>query len=75
MGSNATGFIKSSWLWKGGSAMNSTITIDWKFIAALGASATAIIFTLKMDSEGVENVSTHIADACRDYAISSNKGC
>ncbi len=55
--------------------MNSTITIDWKFIAALGASATAIIFTLKMDSEGVENVSTHIADACRDYAIASNEGC
>lgn len=54
--------------------MNSTITIDWKFIAALGASATAIIFAIKMDSEAVENVSTHIADACRDYAIASNEG-
>ena len=53
--------------------MNSTITIDWKFVAALGASATAVIFALKMDSEAVEKVSTHIADACRDCAIASGE--
>lgn len=53
--------------------MNSTITIDWKFIAALGASVTGIIFAVKMDADAVENVSTHIADACRDYAISSTE--
>ena len=57
---------------KGGSAMNLTVTIDWKFIVALGTSAVGIIFAVKMDSTAAERVSTHAVDACKEYAIAGN---
>lgn len=50
--------------------MTSTITIDWKFIAALGGSAVGVIFALKMDSAAAERVSNHVIDACKEANFS-----
>jgi len=52
--------------------MNLTINIDWKFIVALGATTVGIIFAVKMDASAAERVSTHVADACKEYAIAGN---
>ena len=38
--------------------MNFVVTIDWKFVVALGSAA--------------ERVSTHVADACKEYAFAVN---
>ena len=38
---------------------NLSVTIDWKFVVALGASAVGIIFAVKMDDYAAERVSTH----------------
>ena len=37
---------------------NLSVTIDWKFVVALGASAVGIIFAVKMDDYAAERVST-----------------
>ncbi|MCQ2081361.1 MAG: hypothetical protein MJZ11_06850 [Lachnospiraceae bacterium] len=55
--------------------MNLTINIDWKFIVALGATTVGIIFAVKMDASAAERVSTHVADACKEYAIAGNGNC
>ena len=60
---------------KGGSVMNLTINIDWKFIVALGATTVGIIFAVKMDASAAERVSTHVADAYKEYAIAGNGNC
>ena len=52
--------------------MNLNVTIDWKFVVALGAGATAIIFAVKMDAAAAERVSIHAADACKEYAVACN---
>ena len=52
--------------------MNLSITIDWKFVVALGTTAVGVIFAIKMDSAAAERVSTHVADACKEYAIAGN---
>lgn len=52
--------------------MNFTVNLDWKAFAALGASAVAIIFAVKIDAFSAERVSTCMVDACRDYAITMN---
>lgn len=55
--------------------MDLTILIDWKFIAALGVSTVGIIFASKMDAAAAERVSTHVADACKEYAVAGNGDC
>lgn len=55
--------------------MNVSITIDWKFVVALGTTVVGIIFAVKMDSAAAERVSTHVADACKEYAIAGNSNC
>ena len=57
---------------KGGSAMNFVITLDWKFVVALGTAAVGVIFAVKMDGSAAERVSTHAVDACKEYAIAGN---
>lgn len=59
-------------LQKGGSAMNFSITIDWKTVVALGVTTVGTIFAMKMDGAAVERVSTHLIDAHRAYAIAGN---
>ena len=52
--------------------MDLAIDFDWKFIVALGASAVSIIFAVKLDASAAERVSTHVVDACKEYAIAGN---
>lgn len=52
--------------------MNLLVTIDWKFVAALGAAVCGIILTSKMDSDAAERVSTHTVDACKECAVAAN---
>ncbi len=52
--------------------MNFVVTIDWKFVVALGLAATATIFAVKMDASAAERVSTHIVDTCKEYAFAAN---
>lgn len=52
--------------------MNFNVTIDWKFVVALGTATVGIIFATKMNSEAVERVSIHAVDACKELAIAGN---
>ncbi len=52
--------------------MNLNVTIDWKFVVALGTAAVGVIFAVKMDGTAAERVSTHAVDACKEYAIAGN---
>ena len=54
--------------------MTCTIQIDWKFVAALGASAVALVLTCKVDSSTAKEVLTQGVGACKDcvVAYSSN---
>ena len=52
--------------------MNLNVTIDWKFVVALGAATVGTIFAVKMDASAAERVSTHVADACKEYAFAVN---
>ncbi len=49
--------------------MHSVVTIDWKFVVALGGSVVAVIFSKKLDSAAVERVSISMIEAAKDYAI------
>ena len=49
--------------------MSFIVTLDWKFVLALGGSVTGIIFAAKMGEAAVERVSTHAVDAYKEYAI------
>ena len=55
--------------------MNLNVTIDWKFVVALGTVVVGTMFAVKMDSDAVERVSIHAIDACRDYAVAGNSDC
>ena len=61
--------------WKGGSAMNLVVTIDWKFVVALGTAAAGIILAVKMEPDAAERVSIHAVDACKEFAIAGNGNC
>ena len=50
--------------------MNFVVTIDWKFVVALGAATVGTIFAVKMDAS--ERVSTHVVDTCKEYAFAVN---
>ena len=44
--------------------MNFVVTVDWKFVVALGVVTVGTIFAVK--------ISTHVADACKEYAFAVN---
>jgi len=52
--------------------MNFVVTIDWKFVVALGAAAVGTIFAIKMDATAAERVSTHVVDAYKEYVVAGN---
>lgn len=52
--------------------MNFNVTIDWKFVVALGTATVAIIFAAKMDGSAAERVSIHAVDACKERVIAGN---
>lgn len=51
---------------KGGSSMNNT---DWKFVLALGVAAVSVILAVKIDASDAKEVSIHMIDACKEYAV------
>ena len=51
--------------------MNFNVTIDWKFVVALGA-AVSVIFATKMDGAAAERVSTLVVEASKEFAIAGN---
>ena len=55
--------------------MNFIVTIDWKFIVALGVATVGTIFAVKMGPEAAERVSIHAVDACKEYAVATNSDC
>ena len=54
---------------------NLSVTIDWKLVVALGASAVGIIFAVKMDDYAAERVSTQMVNACKEFAIAEQCNC
>ena len=52
--------------------MNFNVSIDWKFVVALGVSVAGIIFAAKMDSDQAKEVSIKAVDACKEYAVSNH---
>lgn len=55
--------------------MNCTVTIDWKFVVALGGAVALFIFSSKMDGAAAERVLTHTVDTCKEYAVAVHSGC
>lgn len=58
-----------------GSSMNHTAVVDWKFTIALGVAAASIIFSSKMTAADAKEVSIHMIDACKEYAIALSGDC
>ena len=52
--------------------MNFVVTLDWKFVVALGAAIIGIILGTKMDPDAAERVSIHAIDACKEFAVAGN---
>ena len=52
--------------------MNFVVTLDWKFVVALGAVVVGTIFAVKMGPEAIEKVSTELVDTMRDYIAADN---
>lgn len=52
--------------------MNFVVTLDWKFVVALGASVVGIILSVKMEPDAAERVSIHAVDACKEFAVAGN---
>ena len=51
---------------------NLSVTIDWKFVVALGGAVTGLIFAVKLDPAGVKEVSIHAVDAFKRCALVSD---
>lgn len=52
--------------------MNFVVTLDWKFVVALGAAACGIILCAKMSPEAAERVSIHAIDAGQEILVAGN---
>ncbi len=52
--------------------MSFVLTVDWRFVAALGAAVSGIILSAKMEPDAAERVSTHAVDACKEYMVAGN---
>ena len=52
--------------------MDVKVILNWKTVAALGASVIGTILVIKLDADKAEKVSAHVVDAAKDFAIASN---
>lgn len=52
--------------------MKCSVTIDWKFMAALGTAAVGFFCVSKMDGDSVERVLTHVVYALKKSVIAEN---
>ena len=55
--------------------MSFVVTIDWRFVVALGAATFGAILALRMDASAAERVSIHAIDAGKEYAVTVNSKC
>ena len=55
--------------------MSLAITIDWKFVAALGVATVGTIFAVKMDASAAERVSICAIEAGKEFAVAVNSNC
>lgn len=55
--------------------MNLVVTIDWKFVVALGTAVAGIILAVKMEPDAAERVSIHAVDAYKEFVVAGNGNC
>lgn len=55
--------------------MSVQFIFDWKFVAALGGSVVATIFSARIDKAAIEKVSIHLIDSAKEYAVAYVKAC
>ncbi len=48
--------------------MNFAVTVDWRFVVALGVAVSGIILSAKVEPDAAERVSIHAIDACTEFA-------
>ncbi len=51
--------------------MNVNITIDWRFVIALGSAAALIICARRIDPAAAEQVLAHAVSNVREYALAA----
>lgn len=49
--------------------MTCTVTIDWKFVAALGFSGVGMYLSSKIDPASAEKVLTCMVDVCMELVV------
>ena len=54
--------------------MDFKLVIDWKFVAALGAAASMVILSSRIDGGAAERVLANSVDACMGLMSASNCG-
>ena len=52
--------------------MSFAVTIDWKFVVALGVAVGGIILCVKMEPDAAERVSIHVVDAYKEFLVAGN---
>lgn len=60
---------------KGGSSMNTTVVLDWKFVVAIGATTAVIILAKKMNPAEAKEVLTRVVDTHAVRAIALTGDC
>ena len=55
--------------------MKCTVTIDWKFVVALGIIPASIILANKIDSEAAERVLIQVINTCRSDILAIESRC
>ncbi len=55
--------------------MNLIVSLDWRFVVALGLAASSVILVSKLDSSAAEQVSIHAIDAGASLVRSDNEKC
>lgn len=48
--------------------MSLVLTVDWRFVVALGAAVSGIILSVKLEPDAAERVLIHEIDACAEFA-------
>ena len=60
---------------KGGSSMNTTVILDWKFVVAIGATTAVIILAAKMTPAEAKEVLTKLVDTHTVRTIALTGDC
>lgn len=55
--------------------MNTTVVLDWKFVAAIGATTAVIILAAKMSPAEAKEVLTHVVDTYTARTIALTGDC